>query len=82
MQLQLNVPNEVPAAFHNGSNYDFHLLMVHLFIKELANKFEGQLGCLGKVQKSNEKYKTFSVPIEKEITKIDSDENVVTNPTK
>ena len=46
-------------------------------IKELANEFEGQFECLGE---NTEKYKTFSVPIEKEVTKIDKDgnESVVT----
>ena len=34
-------------------------------IKELANEFEGQFECLGE---NKEKYKTFSVPIKKEIT--------------
>ena len=49
--------------FHNGSNYDYHF-----FIKELAKEFEGELESL---QGNTEKYKTFSVPIEKEMTKID-----------
>ena len=46
-------------------------------IKELANEFEGQFECLGE---NTEKYKTFSVPIEKEVTKIykDGNESVVT----
>ena len=34
--------NEIPAAFHNGSNYDYHFI-----IKELANEFDGQFECLG-----------------------------------
>ena len=34
--LKLNIPNEIPVVFHNGSSYDY------LFIsKELANEFEG-----------------------------------------
>ena len=66
------MPNEIPVVFHNGSNYDYHFI-----IKELANEFEGQFECLGK---NKEKSKTFSVPIKKEITKIDKDgnESVVT----
>ena len=24
--LRFNVPHEVPAVFHNGSNYDYHFL--------------------------------------------------------
>ena len=54
------MPNEVPVVFHNGSNYDYHFI-----IKELASKFHGQFECL---QENTEKYKTFSVPIEKEVT--------------
>ena len=67
--LKFNVPNEIPVVFHNGSNYDYHFI-----IKELPNEFDGQFECLG------EKYKTFSIPIEKEVTKIDKDgnESVVT----
>ena len=68
--LKVNVPNEIPVVFHNGhngSNYDYHFI-----IKELANEFEGQFQCLGE---NTEKYKTFSVPIEKEVTKRDKDDN-------
>ena len=25
--LKFNVPNEIPVAFHNSSNYDFHFIM-------------------------------------------------------
>ena len=60
--LKFNVPNEIPAVFHNGSNYDYHFI-----IKELANEFEGQFECL---EENKEKHKTFSLPIKKEITKI------------
>ena len=66
------MPNEIPAVFHNGSNYDYHFI-----IKELANEFEGKFDCLGE---NTEKYKTFSIPIEKDVTKTDKDgnESVVT----
>ena len=66
--FKFNVPNEVPIVFHNGSNYNYHFIT-----KELANEFEGQFECLGE---NTEKNKTFSVPIEKEVTKIDKDGNV------
>ena len=33
---KFNVPNEIAAVFHNGSNYCYDSI-----IKELANKFEG-----------------------------------------
>ena len=62
------MPDEIPAVFQNVSNYDYHFI-----INELEGKFE----CLGK---NTEYYKTFSIPIEKEIIKIDKDgnESVVT----
>ena len=59
--------NEAPLVFHNGSNYDYHFI-----IKESANEFEEQFECL---RQNKEKYKTFSVPVKKEITKIDKDGN-------
>ena len=34
--LKLNIPNEIPVVFHNGSNYDYNFIS-----KELANEFEG-----------------------------------------
>ena len=73
--LRLNVPNEIPAVFHD-SNYDYQFIA-----KELANKFGGQFKCLGE---NTEKYKTFSVPREKQVTKIDKDgnESIVSNLTK
>ena len=49
--------------FHRGSNYDYHFI-----IKELAHEFKGHFECTGE---NKEKYKTFSVPIKKEVIKID-----------
>ena len=54
-------------VFHNGYTYDYHFI-----VKELAEEFEGEFECLGE---NTEKYITFSVPIKKEITKIDKDGN-------
>ena len=70
--LEFKWPNEISVLTHNGSNYDYHFI-----IKELANTFERKFECLGK---STEEYKTFSVSIEKEITKTDEvgNESVVT----
>ena len=59
--LKYKIPKEIPAVFHNGSTYDYHLI-----IKELAEEFEGEFECLGE---NTEKYITFSVPIKKEIRK-------------
>ena len=49
--LKFNVPDEIPAVFHNGSNYDYHFI-----IKKLANKFEGQFECL---EENKEKQNLF-----------------------
>ena len=61
------MPKEIPVVFHNGSHYDYHSI-----IKELANKFERKFECLAE---NTNKYKTFFIPIEKEVTKIDTDGN-------
>ena len=65
--LRYKIPKEIPVVFHNGSTYDYHFI-----IKELAEEFEREFECLGE---NTEKYITFSVPIKKEITKIDKDSN-------
>ena len=61
------MPNEIPVVFHNGSNFDYHFI-----IKELAKEFQGEFECL---PGNTEKCKTFSLPIQKEVTKIDKDGN-------
>ena len=53
--LQYNVPNSIPVVFHNGSSYDFHLI-----IKQLAHDFKGPFSCLGE---NTEKCITFSISI-------------------
>ena len=65
--LRYKIPKEILIVFHNGSTYDYHFI-----IKELAKEFEGEFECFGE---NTEKYTTFSVPIKKEITKIDKDGN-------
>ena len=62
------MPNEIPVVFRKGPNYDYHFIL-----KELASEFE----CIGE---NTRKYKTFSNPIEIEVTNIykDGNENVVT----
>ena len=62
--LKFNGSNEILVVFDIGSNYDYHFIM-----KELANKFEGKFEYLGE---HTEKYKTFFVPIEKEVTEVDN----------
>ena len=65
--LRFHVPNEIPIVFYNVSNYDYHFI-----IKEFVNEFETQFECL---EENTEKYKTFSIPIEKEVTNIDKHGN-------
>ena len=36
--LRYKIPNEIPVVFHNGYTYDYHFV-----IKDLAEKFEGEL---------------------------------------
>ena len=57
--LRYRMQREIPVVLHNVSNYDYHLI-----IKELAEKFKGNIDCLGE---NTEKYITFSVPLKKEI---------------
>ena len=57
-------------VFHNGSNYDYHFIKI-----ELAEEFKEQFTCL---RESTEKYITFTVPIGKELTRIDKDEEEIT----
>ena len=57
--LRYKIPREIPLVFHNGSTYDYHLI-----IKELAEEFEGPFECLGE---NTEKYVNFSVPIKKQL---------------
>ena len=61
--LKYSVPKQIPVAFHNGSNYDYHFI-----IKEWAEEFKKQFTCLGE---NIEKYIIFTVPIEKEVKRID-----------
>ena len=60
------MPKETPIVLHNGSSYDYHFI-----IKELVEEFEGQFTCLLV-------YITFSVPIEKQVTKLDKKRKEIT----
>ena len=55
--LRYSIAKEIPIAFHNGSTYDYHFI-----IKQLAEEYKGQFGCLGE---NTEKYITLSAPIYK-----------------
>ena len=56
----------IPIAFHNGSNYEYRFI-----IKELAEEFEKQFTFS---EENTKKCTTFTVPIEKQVTRIDGDE--------
>ena len=68
--LKYSVPKKILIVFHNGSNYEYHFI-----IKELAEEFKKQFSCLGE---NMEKYITFTVPIEKEVTRIDKNGEEIT----
>ena len=53
LHIKYSIPKEIPILFHNGSNYDDHII-----IKELAEEFEKQFTCLGQ---NTKKYITFQL---------------------
>ena len=56
--LRYETQREIPFVIHNGSNYDFHLL-----ITELAKEFRSEMRC---IPDDKGKYISFSIPIRKE----------------
>ena len=64
------MPKKIPLVFHNGSNCDDHFI-----IKELPEEFKKQFTCLGE---NTEKYIAFTVPIEKEVTRINENGEKIT----
>ena len=61
---------KIPIVSHNGSYYDYHFIT-----KDLAEEFKKQFTCLGE---NTEKYIAFTVPIEKEVTRINKNGEEVT----
>ena len=53
--FRYSTQRDIPALIHNGSNYDFHLI-----IKELAEEFKNEMHC---IPADKENYKAFSIPI-------------------
>ena len=53
--LQYKIPKNITVLFHNGSNYDFDLI-----IKQLVNDFKDSFSRLGR---NTEKYITFFICI-------------------
>ena len=58
-----SVPKKISTVFHYVSNYNYHFN-----IKKLAEEFKKQFACLGG---NTKKCKTFTVSIEKEVTRIE-----------
>ena len=58
------------SSYSFSCNYDYNF-----FIKDLAGEFKKQFICLGE---NTEKYITFTVPIEKEVTRIDKNGEEIT----
>ena len=70
--LKYIVLKKIPIVFCNGSNYDYHFI-----INKPAEEFKKQFTCLGE---NIEKYITFTVSIEKEVTRIDKNgEEIIKN---
>ena len=61
--LKYTEPKKIPIVFYNGSNDDYPFV-----IKELVEEFEKQFTSF---KENTDKYITFTVPIEKEVTRID-----------
>ena len=53
--LRYSTQRDVPVVIHDGSNYDFHLL-----IKELVEEFRIEIQS---IPQDKEKYKSFGIPI-------------------
>ena len=60
--LRYKTPKEIPVVFHNISKYDYYAIS-----KEQAEECKGKFVRLGE---NTEKYKTFLVPINKELENI------------
>ena len=61
--MKYSEPKKNFIIFHNGCKHDYHFI-----IKELAEESEKKNTCLGE---NTEKYITFTVPIKKQVTRID-----------
>ena len=57
--LRYSTQVDIPVYLHNGSNYDFNLI-----INELAKEFKSEMKC---IPLNTNKYMSFSVPIKKEV---------------
>ena len=55
--LRYSTQVDIPVVFHNGSNYDFNLI-----ITELAKEFRSEMRC---IPLNTNKYMSFSIPLKK-----------------
>ena len=61
--LHYKIPKEIPVKIHNGSKYDYHLI-----IKELAEEFRDEdFECLGE---NTKKYISFKFQLKKNVIMI------------
>ena len=68
--LNYSVTKKIPIPFYNGSNYDYHFI-----IKELAEEFKKQFTCS---RENTDKYINVTVPVEKEVIRIDENGEEIT----
>ena len=61
--LRYSTQKEIIVVLHNGSAYDFHLIIKELAEQLKREDFISDINCLGK---NTEKYISFSLPIKKE----------------
>ena len=71
--LRYSTQIDIPVFFHNGTNYDFNLI-----ITELAKEFRSEMRC---ILLNTSKYMSFSIPIKKEIKK-QKEQNEQNEPKK
>ena len=67
--LRYSTQINIPVFFHNGTNYDFNLI-----IAELAKEFRTKMRC---IPLNTNKYMSFSIPIKKEVKESNSKKNRV-----
>ena len=58
--LRYSTQVDIPVIFHNGSNYDFNLI-----ITGLAKEFRSEMRC---IPLNTDKYMSFLIPLKKQIT--------------
>ena len=68
--LRYSTQKNIPVFFHNGTNYDFNLI-----INELEKEFRSEMRC---IPLNTNKYMPFSIPIRKEIKQKEKKKKVIT----